>query len=134
MLSVVALTTPGFDARTINAASADFGNGSGTETPVARRNNGTLRASLEDADGDGDVDLMLFFSRADLVAAGDLAPGTTSLVLHADLRDGRQVRGEDAVKVVPKEGVRSELNTAAGVNARHHQRVARGGRASGMVV
>lgn len=45
-------------------------------------------AALEDADGDGDTDLVVHFEVPDLVANGDLAPETDALLLR-----GRTVAG-----------------------------------------
>ena len=53
-------------------------------------------------DGDGDADLVIHFERAQLVANGDLTTATTSLVLRANLLDGRQVEGRDAVRVIKR--------------------------------
>jgi PKD repeat protein len=96
LIPVAVLTTPTFDARLISAASARLG-----RTAVSMRKNGTLYASLEDVDHDGDLDLVLQFDRAQLIANGDLTRATTQLTLTAALSDGRQARGSDAVRVVP---------------------------------
>jgi hypothetical protein len=95
-LPVAVLSRPQVSAATIDAASARLGH-----TPVARRNNGTLMAASEDVNGDGRPDLVLHFERAALLSNGDLTRATTALALTADLADGRQVEGRDAVRVVP---------------------------------
>ena len=98
VLAVAVLTTPAFDApRLVNAATARIG-----ATPPAARKQGSLYVSAKDVDGDGDADLVIHFERAQLVANGDLTTATTSLVLRANLYDGRQVEGRDAVRVIKR--------------------------------
>ena len=89
-------STPAFDARLVYPASVQLG-----LTAISARRNGSLFASLADVDGDGDLDLIVHFDRAQLVANGDLTSATTELTLIADLTDGRQIAGSDAVRVVP---------------------------------
>ena len=92
------LTTPALDApRLVNPATARLGS-----TPPAVRKQGSLYVSAKDVDGDGDADLVIHFERAQLVANGDLTTATTSLVLRANLLDGRQVEGRDAVRVIKR--------------------------------
>lgn len=100
-IPVAILSEGSFDARLVDPASVTLGNGSGEETPVTRRRNGTPMAAPEDVDGDGDVDLVLHFERPVLMANGDLDAATTRLVLRGRLEDGRRIRGEDAVRVIP---------------------------------
>lgn len=101
-IPVAVLTTADFDASRVDVSRATLGDGSGQEAPVAKRANGTYQTSLEDVDGDGDLDLVLHFDRAQLAQNGDLDTSTTQLVLLADLRDGcTQVRAATPVKVVP---------------------------------
>jgi hypothetical protein len=100
-LPVAVLTSHTFDATTVNPATVTVGDEAGTDTRVATRNNGTLFASLEDVDGDGDVDLVLHFEVRALVGNGDLTPTSTKLVLRGATTSGTPVRGEDVVRVVP---------------------------------
>ncbi|HUQ82694.1 MAG TPA: hypothetical protein VM076_16205 [Gemmatimonadaceae bacterium] len=100
-LPVAVLTTPAFNAATLNVATVTLGNEIGDETPVVVKNNGTRQASLEDVDGDGDVDLVLHFDVQTLLANGDLTPATTQLVLRGRTNAGVPVRGADGVTVVP---------------------------------
>ena len=95
------LTTPTFDATRVNPATVTLGDETGSDTQVARQRNGKPYAFREDADGDGDADLLLMFSVPALVANGDLSASTAQLVLLGDLNSGVQIRGVDAVSVVP---------------------------------
>jgi PKD repeat protein len=95
-LPVALLSVPGFDATQVDPASVRIG-----LTGVAARNDGALMAASEDVDGDGDLDLLLHFERAQLQANGDLSASTTQLTLLGDLRDGRQFRAVDGVRVLP---------------------------------
>jgi probable HAF family extracellular repeat protein len=98
-LRAAVLTTPALDARLVVPASATLGDEVGTDTPVARKRDGSVITSLEDVDGDGDLDRVLNFALSALRDNGDVTTQTTQLVLRADLSDGRKVRGADRVKV-----------------------------------
>jgi hypothetical protein len=54
---------------------------------------------LKDVDGDGRQDLVATFDLAALAKNGDLTAGTTRLVLLGARKDGRRIRGRDAVVV-----------------------------------
>jgi hypothetical protein len=54
---------------------------------------------VEDVNGDGLPDLTLHFDRAALISAGQLTSRSTSLVVQATLRDGRQIEARGAVSV-----------------------------------
>jgi hypothetical protein len=66
-----------------------------------------LAFSYEDVDGDGTMDMMVFFSVQELVACGALNAGSTELSLWAELVDGMAINGmdivygEDSVSPVP---------------------------------
>lgn len=101
VLPVALLTTPGFDAASADPATLTLGDETDPDTPPARRPNGTLMAALEDADGDGDLDLVLHFRLPELRANGDLTDTTTELTLRGQTRDGTPIRGTDTVRLVP---------------------------------
>lgn len=90
---VAILSTPDIDAATVDLASVLLGT-----VPVAKKPNGTYHSRVEDVDGDGLADMWLAFDRDQLKASGDLTPLTSSLTLHADLADGRQLEGSDRVR------------------------------------
>lgn len=101
-LAVAVLSTADFNATLLDPSSVVLGDENGTETPVARRPNGTYFATVEDVNGDGLPDMVLHFEVPALVANGDLTLASTSLVLRGFLSDGcTNVRGEDSVRVVP---------------------------------
>ena len=100
-LPVAVLTTPAFNAAAVNVATVTLGNAIGEDSPVVLKNNGSRQASLEDVDGDGDVDLLVHFDIQTLVANGDLTPATTQLVLRGRTNAGVPVRGSDVVTMVP---------------------------------
>jgi len=60
-----------------------------------------LAFSYEDVNGDGYMDMMVFFSVPELVAAGALTASTTQLTLTAELGDGTPIVGTDSVNIVP---------------------------------
>jgi probable HAF family extracellular repeat protein len=99
-LAVALLSTTTYDARLASPASTVITNGSGSGT---RLRGTTVGRDYEhtDADGDGRVDLVLYYYKADMVASGDLTVGTTNLVLLANDTTGRETRGENAVTVKP---------------------------------
>jgi hypothetical protein len=100
-IAVAVLSTEEFNAADVDAAKVTLGNEDGDDTPVAKRNNGTLMASPEDVDADGDLDLVLHFERLQLLDKGDLNASSTELVLLGELTDGKKIRGADAVRVIP---------------------------------
>jgi hypothetical protein len=101
LLPVAVLTTPTFDAATVDVASVTLGNETGTDTRVAKQNKKTPMAAMQDVDLDGDRDLILQFEIPALVANGDLTASTTQLVLKGTRTGGGAVRGVDNVVVKP---------------------------------
>ena len=98
---VAVLGSATLDVSQIDIGSITLGDLSGTDTPVNVKNNGQPHAGIEDVDSDGYADLVLHFSRAALIANGDLVVGTTSLALRGDMQNGQQFEGSDSVNVVP---------------------------------
>jgi hypothetical protein len=85
-VSIIVMSAAGFDARTIDPASATFGPGG------ARPAGGHYY--FKDADLDGDVDLGLAFRIAD---AGILC-GATTAVLEARTNNGQTFVGWDEIR------------------------------------
>lgn len=87
-LPVAILTTPAFDATTVNPASVRFGP-TGTEAAP-------VHSALADVDGDGDIDLILHFkTRATGIQCGD-----KSALLSGEAFGGQAIQGSDSVRTV----------------------------------
>ncbi|PYP65872.1 MAG: hypothetical protein DMD26_09670 [Gemmatimonadetes bacterium] len=93
-VDVVLLSRLGFDATQLVPASATIGG-----VPLdTHGDDDKLSYHVEDANGDGFLDVKLRFSRAALIEAGALSPTSTELVLLADLLDGTQIEGHATVQ------------------------------------
>jgi hypothetical protein len=90
VLPVAVLSGASFDATTIDVSS--LGLGPSTAAPVSRP-----KAYYEDVNRDGRLDLMVYFDTADL----GLQRGVTTIVLIGRNLQGRPIRGEDSVSIVP---------------------------------
>ncbi|HKG92493.1 MAG TPA: hypothetical protein VKA84_11395 [Gemmatimonadaceae bacterium] len=99
LIPVALLSTKESSAMDADLSLFTLGNDDGSDTPAARGKDGKPIASYEDVDGDGDLDVILYFDQAALEKNQDLGPGTTELVVYADLGDGRALRGVDKVEV-----------------------------------
>lgn len=66
---------------------------------IDENGNDGFKSSVNDVNNDGIADLIVHFNRIDLVDDGQLATGTTRLVLYLDLIDGRHVEAIGAVRV-----------------------------------
>jgi len=95
---VAILATDVFDAATGDAGTVSLG--ASMLVGVTVKKNGTLQASLKDVDDDGDLDLVMHFAIADLVAAGDLDDLTTELCLDGLTLGGDAINGCDDVTIV----------------------------------
>ncbi|MEV4754331.1 S8 family serine peptidase [Micromonospora sp. NPDC049559] len=93
---VAVLGSAALDVGQLDPARLRLGGPSGGGAPVARTAAGPL-GSIGDTNGDGRDDLVLFFDKAELRAAGSLSAGTAELALAGPLRDGRPARGADRV-------------------------------------
>ncbi len=85
VIPVAILTTPTFDATTVDVSSVRFGPGDATEVHG--------HGHVEDVDGDGDLDLVLHFS----TAAAAIPCGATSATLT-----GTGITGTDVVTTICK--------------------------------
>jgi hypothetical protein len=87
VVPVAVLTTDDFDATTVDPGTVLFAGAS------------PLRWTLEDVDGDGDIDLLFHFKTQEL----NLGEGSTDATLTGDTTDGKHIQGTDAVNIVPKD-------------------------------
>lgn len=90
VVPVAILTTPSFDATTIDPATVRFGPGLAAEAHG--------RGHVEDGDGDGDDDLLLHFSTA--VAA--IPCGATTATLTGETFGAQAIEGSDTIATVCK--------------------------------
>jgi hypothetical protein len=86
VMPVAILTTPTFDATTVDPARVLFG-ATGTQAAPAR-------FAFEDVDGDGDTDMMIHFRTQD---TGILC-GDTSASLTGKTFGGQMIKGSDSIK------------------------------------
>jgi parallel beta-helix repeat protein len=86
VVPVAVLTTDDFDASTVDPGKVEFAGAS----PV--------RWTMEDVDGDGDVDLLFHFKTQEL----QLDANSTEATLTGATTDGTPIEGTDTVKIVPK--------------------------------
>ncbi len=88
MLPVAILSSPEFDASLVDPATVRFG-AAGTRAAV-------FRSSTEDADSDGDIDLLLLFRMPELKLDCDSGE---ALFLEGKTRDGRTIEGKESVEM-----------------------------------
>lgn len=100
-IPVAILTTPDFDAATVDVASVMVVDSDGAGAPVNQKKNGSYQASLSDVDGDGDQDLVLHFEQPVLEANGVLDVDTTELILTGQTTGGEAFEGGDTVTLTP---------------------------------
>lgn len=102
LVAVAILSTPTFNAAAADPSKITLGNELGVDTPVAQQNKGAYHAKIEDVNRDGRLDLVVMFEAAKLVANGDIALGTTQLVLRGFLNDNCvNFRAVDQVIILP---------------------------------
>lgn len=87
-IPVAILTTATFDASTVNSSTVRFG-ATGTEAAP-------VRATLEDVDGDMDIDLKLLFS----IQQTGIQCGATSAALTGETLTGQAIAGADMIHPV----------------------------------
>jgi hypothetical protein len=92
------LSSSTFDARTVDLATLRVGR-TGTENSLIRKR-GSVQYSLADVNGDGRLDLLLWF---DPSLAG-LQVGDTLVKITAQTLDGQELFGADVVSVTSKKG------------------------------
>jgi len=85
VVPVAIITTPGFDAGTVDIDTVKFADAS------------PLRSGLEDVDGDGDIDMILHFDTQAL----KLDRTSTSARLTALTTGGTPIEGTDSLRIIP---------------------------------
>ncbi|MCX6013572.1 MAG: C-type lectin domain-containing protein [Chloroflexi bacterium] len=95
VLPVAILTSKYFDATNIDTTTVLFGDPKlqGTAAPI--------RSAKEDADGNGSMDLLLFFDIPDLVSKGALNASSKEATLTGKTFNGISFSGSDSVSIVP---------------------------------
>ena len=98
-LPVAILSSVDFDARVVDETTVLFGDpqavAEGSGIPGS-----PIRSTVEDVDGDGLDDLLLFFSVAQLSSDGALTPNSEFVLLSAETIDGVVIEGLDVVRIV----------------------------------
>ena len=89
VIPVAILSTESFDARTVDLATVHFG-ATGTEVME-------LKAAIEDVDGDGLLDMLLFFP----TQGNGIQCGVNTAILTANTTDGKALEGTDSIRTVP---------------------------------
>ena len=89
-----------FDPRLVDVTTILFGDSREGYGRVS-----ALRSTFEDVDGDGDLDLLLFFDMEQMVAQHALDAGSVDAVLTAEVLggegDGWDLIAMDSVRIVP---------------------------------
>ncbi|UCG14545.1 MAG: hypothetical protein JSU72_08905 [Deltaproteobacteria bacterium] len=86
VVPVAILTTEDLEASTVDPVTVSFADAL------------PLRWTMEDVDGDADLDLLFHFKTQELGLDAD----STSATLTGSTFDGQTIEGTDAVKIVPK--------------------------------
>ena len=93
MIPVAILTTPDFDATTVDHTTVDF---EGASEAHVDKKSGDPRRHEEDVDDDGDTDLVLHFRLGDT----GLTCSSTEGMLTGETLGGEAIEGTDAVRMV----------------------------------
>jgi hypothetical protein len=93
VVPVAILTTPDFDASTVDGLSLALSGAS-----VKLRGKSQEVGALEDVDDDGDLDLVVQFYINEL----ELTEGATEAVLAGKTKSGAEIMGKDSVRIVPE--------------------------------
>jgi hypothetical protein len=93
VVTVAILTTPVFDATTVDHTTVVFGPNRATETHVK---DGVPTRHEEDVDGDGDTDLVLHFKLSET----GIQCGDTLARLRAMTFDGQEIVGKNSIRTV----------------------------------
>lgn len=93
-LPVAILTSLNFDALTVDETTVEFGD------PQLVARGIVNRSAIEDVDGDGSLDLLLFFSVQDLVDCAALDSNSTQGILTGSTINGTSFEGVDSVRIV----------------------------------
>jgi hypothetical protein len=88
---VAVVSTVEFDAATVDPRTVTLAG-----APVRLHGNGAPMASLEDANGDGLLDLVVHVEAGSL----QIAPGATEAVLRGHTYDGAAIQGTDSIEVI----------------------------------
>lgn len=101
LLPVAILTTEDFSPLLVDDETILFGD-EGALSATAGDPVTPTKIKEDDVDGDGDLDLLLFFSVNALVECGAIDEESTSIGLTAELLDGTPIIGSDSVRIVPR--------------------------------
>lgn len=99
VVPVAILSSETFDAGNVDGSTLAF---SGSRARLRGRSG--LEDSLEDVDGDGDLDLVAHFPIDQL----GLTPESTMAVLNGELFDSTRIQGTDSVRIVPDQATAKE--------------------------
>lgn len=102
VLPVAILTSPSFNAQNVNVATVRIGDPALTNPALSIPGTPATpsRSAIEDVDGDGDADLILFFETAELVGGGALSPTSTKVRLTGKTFADDPLFGFDSVNIV----------------------------------